>query len=63
MVYLRNESKFPYPEIYRGNIENFIGMSCVPTGIVGPVNIKGTMAQGDFFVPLSTIEGGFNCII
>ncbi len=45
------------PAEYRGNIENFIGMTQIPTGIVGPLWVNGTCAQGDFFVPLATSEG------
>jgi len=55
--YLRKDNGFPSPESFRGNIENYIGMTCVPTGIIGPLHIKGTEAKGDFFVPLATSEG------
>jgi hydroxymethylglutaryl-CoA reductase (NADPH) len=41
----------------KGNIENFIGMTMVPTGIIGPLKVHGTSAEGDFFVPLATTEG------
>lgn len=40
-----------------GNIENYIGMSRVPTGVIGPLRIIGTAATGDFYVPLATSEG------
>jgi len=40
-----------------GNIENFIGMSQVPTGVIGPVRVIGSAAKGDYFVPLATSEG------
>ncbi len=40
-----------------GNIENYIGMSRVPTGVIGPLRIVGTAATGDFYVPLATSEG------
>lgn len=45
------------PEIFQGNIEQFIGMTQVPTGVIGPLAIKGTLAQGDFYIPLATTEG------
>jgi hydroxymethylglutaryl-CoA reductase (NADPH) len=45
------------PEDYRGNIENYIGMTQVPTGLVGPLLINGTTAQGNIYVPLATSEG------
>ncbi|MDB5036350.1 MAG: 3-hydroxy-3-methylglutaryl-CoA reductase [Chlorobi bacterium] len=41
----------------RGNIEHFIGMTMVPTGIIGPLRINGVGAKGDFYVPLATTEG------
>lgn len=40
-----------------GNIENFIGMTQVPTGVIGPLRVLGTEANGDYFVPLATSEG------
>ncbi|MCE3295780.1 MAG: 3-hydroxy-3-methylglutaryl-CoA reductase [Crocinitomicaceae bacterium] len=43
--------------VMEGNIENYIGMSQVPTGIMGPVKVLGTHAEGDFYVPLATSEG------
>ena len=45
------------PEDLRGNIENFVGMTLVPTGVIGPVAIRGTAAKGGFYVPLATTEG------
>jgi hydroxymethylglutaryl-CoA reductase (NADPH) len=40
-----------------GNIENYIGMSMIPTGVIGPVRVIGSAAKGDFFIPLATSEG------
>lgn len=51
------EQKIDDPTIFQGNIENFIGMTQVPTGVIGPLLIKGTAAQGNFYVPLATTEG------
>ena len=45
-----------YAEL-KGNIENYIGMSQVPTGVLGPLSVNGAAAQGDFFIPLATSEG------
>ncbi|HEV2688068.1 MAG TPA: hydroxymethylglutaryl-CoA reductase [Bryobacteraceae bacterium] len=45
------------PAVLPGNIENFIGVAQVPTGLAGPIRIRGEHAQGDFYVPLSTTEG------
>ena len=55
--YLFGEQSIDDPTIFQGNIENFVGMTQVPTGIIGPLLIKGTAAQGKFFVPLATSEG------
>ena len=41
----------------RGNIENFIGFSRIPVGIIGPLRINGLYARGDFYIPLATTEG------
>lgn len=57
LAHLAGTATFPAPDEYKGNIENFIGMTQVPTGLVGPLHINGTRAQGDFYVPLATSEG------
>lgn len=54
---LRNNSGVENLEVLKGNIENFIGFSKVPTGIAGPLLINGSAACGQFFVPLATTEG------
>jgi len=41
----------------RGNIENFIGVTQVPLGVLGPLKIRGAFAEGDFYVPFATTEG------
>lgn len=43
--------------MYRGNIENYVGLLQVPVGIVGPLRINGVYANGDFQVPMATTEG------
>jgi hydroxymethylglutaryl-CoA reductase (NADPH) len=43
-------------ELYRRNIENFIGTVKIPVGVAGPLRLKGTYAQGDYYVPLATTE-------
>lgn len=43
-------------EVYRNNIENFIGTIKLPVGIAGPLRVRGLFAQGDFLVPLATTE-------
>lgn len=47
----------PTAEDLAGNIENFIGYSKIPLGIIGPLRINGTAANGDFYVPMATSEG------
>ena len=42
---------------YQGNIENFVGVTMIPTGVIGPVSVIGPEAQGDFFVPMATTQG------
>lgn len=45
------------PAAFKGNIENFIGITQLPTGLVGPLKINGDHAKGEFFIPLATTEG------
>ncbi|MDQ3072523.1 MAG: 3-hydroxy-3-methylglutaryl-CoA reductase, partial [Bacteroidota bacterium] len=54
---LAGEKQADSAENLRGNIENYIGMSQVPTGVIGPLMINGTAARGYFYVPLATTEG------
>jgi len=44
-------------EDLKGSIENFIGYTHIPVGVIGPLRINGLFAQGDFYVPLATTEG------
>ncbi len=55
--YLSGERHIEEPEIFRGNIENYIGTAQLPVGVVGPLRINGAYAHGDYFVPLATSEG------
>ncbi len=57
LPFLTRKSCFTQLQQLEGNIENYIGMSMVPTGIIGPVRVTGSAAKGDFFIPLSTTEG------
>ncbi|MBN8574575.1 MAG: 3-hydroxy-3-methylglutaryl-CoA reductase, partial [Candidatus Kapabacteria bacterium] len=57
LPYLTGEIPIPDSELYRGNIEQQIGYTQIPTGIIGPLLVKGTLAQGNFYVPLATTEG------
>ena len=66
-IQLLNESlqlnlKFIQPsaydsKAYRGNIENPIGVSHIPIGLIGPLAIQGNNARGKFYVPMATTEG------
>lgn len=47
----------PDPESLSGNIEQYIGMTQVPTGLIGPLRVNGLHAHGDFYVPVATTEG------
>jgi len=38
------------------NCENFFGVAQIPMGIVGPLSVRGTRAEGEFYVPLATTE-------
>lgn len=55
--YLSGKKAFSVNETLKGNIENYIGMSLIPTGLIGPLVINGSAAQGSFYVPLATTEG------
>ena len=56
---LPNVSKYVFdPADVRGNIENLIGGVQVPLGLVGPLTVNGEHAQGTFYVPFATTEGG-----
>ena len=47
----------PDPETLRGSIEQYIGMTQIPTGLIGPIRVNGVHAHGDYYVPLATTEG------
>ena len=42
---------------FQNNIENPIGIVQIPLGIIGPLNIAGKFARGQFMVPMATTEG------
>jgi hydroxymethylglutaryl-CoA reductase (NADPH) len=57
LSFLAGKTQIPDPDIFQGNIEQYIGLTQVPTGVIGPLAVRGTQAQGDFYVPLATSEG------
>ncbi len=57
LPFLTGKKSFDELDRLEGNIENYIGMTLVPTGVIGPVRVIGTVANGDYFVPLATSEG------
>ena len=45
------------PEEMAGNIENMFGVVQVPVGLAGPLLVNGEHANGEFYVPMATVEG------
>jgi len=45
------------PATLQGSIEQFVGMTQIPTGLIGPIRVNGVHAHGDYYVPLATTEG------
>jgi hydroxymethylglutaryl-CoA reductase (NADPH) len=45
------------PADMAGNIENLFGVAQVPIGLAGPLLVNGEHAQGEFYVPMATVEG------
>jgi hydroxymethylglutaryl-CoA reductase (NADPH) len=57
-VKLEHSSQFSFdPKVARNNIENFTGVAQVPMGIIGPLQVNGEHAQGQFLIPMCTTEG------
>lgn len=54
---LNSQKPFDFIDSLRGNIENFIGMTQVPTGVIGPLHIVGDGFSEGVFIPLATTEG------
>ncbi len=45
------------PAALPGNVEHFTGVAQVPIGLAGPLHVDGEHANGEFWVPLATLEG------
>lgn len=55
---LQHTRQFSFePEVMAGNIENMFGVAQVPIGLAGPLLVNGEYAQGEFYVPMATVEG------
>ncbi len=42
---------------FQERIENFVGLACIPVGVIGPLSVAGVHARGEFYVPMATTEG------
>jgi hydroxymethylglutaryl-CoA reductase (NADPH) len=45
------------PEDLKGIIENHIGFMKIPMAVAGPLKIEGKYANGEYYVPICTLEG------
>lgn len=57
LSHLAGNEPDPVSHDLKGNIEQYLGMTRIPTGVIGPLQIQGKWAKGDFYVPLATTEG------
>ena len=53
---IADEAALRNAELYASNIENLIGTTRLPLGVIGPLRVNGTEASGDYMVPLATSE-------
>jgi hydroxymethylglutaryl-CoA reductase (NADPH) len=57
-VKLEHTKKFTFdPDTMEGNCEQIFGVAQLPIGLAGPLVVNGEHAQGEFYVPMATIEG------
>ncbi|MFT4613610.1 MAG: hydroxymethylglutaryl-CoA reductase (NADPH) [Bacteroidia bacterium] len=55
---LNHTKQFSFdPESMDGNCEHVFGVAQIPIGVAGPLLVNGEYAQGEFYVPMATIEG------
>ncbi len=50
-------SGLDYSGIVNKNAENVIGFMQMPLGIAGPISVRGSYTNGEFYVPMATTEG------
>ncbi len=43
-------------DVYKHNIEHFIGTAKIPIGLAGPLLVNGLFANGEYYLPLATTE-------
>lgn len=55
--YLFGQEKINCESEFAGNIEKFIGLTQIPTGLVGPLKVNGSNFNEEVLVPLATTEG------
>lgn len=55
--HLAGRAPYPDPASLKGNVEAYLGMTWIPTGVIGPLRVNGLHAHGDYYVPLATSEG------
>ncbi len=57
-VTLQHTKHFSFdPATMEGNCEQIFGVAQLPIGVAGPLVVNGEHAQGEFYVPMATIEG------
>ena len=55
---LKHTKHFSFdPASMEGNCEHLFGVAQLPIGVAGPLVVNGEHAQGEFYVPMATIEG------
>lgn len=55
---LNHTKRFTFdPETMEGNCEQVFGVAQLPIGVAGPLVVNGEHAQGEFYVPMASVEG------
>ena len=57
-VELNHSKQYSFdPQTMSGNVESLWGVAQIPIGLAGPLLVNGEHAQGEFYVPMATVEG------
>jgi len=56
-IRLSHIKKAAFPETEKVFCENIIGATSIPLGVAGPIHIKGSQMEDDYYIPLATTEG------